>query len=84
MEYTISSCARNVTASGWLATGFTVKSLDGLTQLSLPNLMECNYMPDVREEIPTPEEAKHHSHLHDIVGYIPPLEPESKILLLIG
>ena len=41
-------------------------------------------MPDVREYIPTPEVAKYHSHLHEIVGYIPPLDPESNILLLIG
>ena len=38
MEYTISSCAGNVTASGRQATGFTAESLDGLTQLSLQKL----------------------------------------------
>lgn len=41
-------------------------------------------MPDVREEIPTPEVARYHSHLNDIAGCISPLDAESNILLLIG
>ena len=84
MEYTISSCAGNLTVSGRCASGFTVESMDGHTQLSLPDLIECDYMPDVREEIPTPEVARYHSHLKDIAGCISPLDAESNILLLIG
>ena len=41
-------------------------------------------MPDVREEIPTPDVARYHSHLKDIASHIPPLDPQSDILLLIG
>ena len=84
MEYTISSCAGNLTVSGRRANGLIIESLDGLTQLHLPTLIECDYIPSVREEIPTPEVARHHPHLRDIVEYIPPMDPTSNILLLIG
>lgn len=41
-------------------------------------------MPDERSEIPTPEAAKHHSHLSSIAHLIPPLNPDAQILLLLG
>ena len=41
-------------------------------------------MPDVREEIPTPDVARYHPHLQELTDHIPPLDPESDILLLIG
>jgi len=49
-----------------------------------PNLLECNNIPNVRSEIPTPEVARHHSHLSDLAHKIPTLDIESKISLLIG
>lgn len=41
-------------------------------------------MPDDRSEIPTPEAAKHHSHLKPIAHLIPELDPNAQILLLLG
>ena len=84
MEYSISSCSGNVTTSGRRASGFTIQSLDGNIQLSLPTLIECSNLPNVREEIPTPEVARYHPHLQDIVDHIPPINPEFDIILLIG
>ena len=83
-EYTISSCTGNLTVSGRHASGFTIESLDGCTQLQLPTLIECDYMPNAREEIPTPEVARNYAHFHDIVQYIPSIDPAADILLLIG
>ena len=84
IQYTLSSCAGQVTASGRRANGFTIASLDGKSHLELPTLIECNQIPNMREEVPTPDVAKNHPHLLDIVDHIPPLDDESEILLLIG
>ena len=70
--------------AGRRATGFIVESLDGVTKVKLPTLIECNNMPDDRNEIPTPEAAQLHAHLKPIAHRIPPLDPEAHILLLLG
>ena len=84
IEYTLSSCAGQVTTSGRRANGFTIASLDCKSHLELPTRIECNQIPNMREEVPTPDVAKNHPHLLDIVDHIPPLDDESEILLLIG
>lgn len=58
--------------------------LDGATKLSPPMLIECNNIPEDRDEIPTPEITQYHSHLKPITQCIPPLNPEAEILLLLG
>jgi len=50
--------------------------------MELPTIIVCNEIPDIRDEIPTPEVTLHHHHLANIP--IPPLDPDSNILLLIG
>ena len=65
-EYTLSSCAGVVTNSERRASGYQVQSLDGSISLSLPTLIECNQIPENREEIPTPNAARYHSHLKDL------------------
>lgn len=50
----------------------------------LPTLIECNAIPNNREEIPTAEAALYHRHLKAIATEIPPLDPSADILLLIG
>ncbi len=52
--------------------------------LRLPTVIECNQIPNERDEIPTPAVASHHSHLRDIAELIPPIDPGAEILLLIG
>lgn len=83
-EYKLSSCAGLFRAAGRRATGYVIESFDGNTQFDLPSLVECNEIPSIRDEIPTPEVASHYSHLQDIAGFIPPLDNQSEILLLIG
>ncbi|MES9882937.1 MAG: hypothetical protein ABW185_18875 [Sedimenticola sp.] len=84
IEYTLSSCAGNVVTSGRQARDCIVETLDGGTRLRLPTLIECNQIPEIREEIPSPEIAEHYLHLNDIIGDIPPVEQHTPVLLLIG
>ncbi|XP_062581855.1 uncharacterized protein LOC134243624 [Saccostrea cucullata] len=83
VEYSLASCAGSFVFSGRVAEDCVVESLDGSVKLNLPPLIECNNIPDVREEIPTPEIARHYTHLMDIQEFIPPLS-EARTLLLIG
>ncbi|XP_021358095.1 uncharacterized protein LOC110453467 [Mizuhopecten yessoensis] len=83
-EYILSSCAGTVTTSGRRATGYTIQSLDQTCSLRCPTLIECDEIPNERQEIPTPAVARHHKHLNDIEQFIPEYDPEAQILLLIG
>ena len=82
--YTLRTCAGVTETTGRRATGFIVESIDGVTKVKLPTLIECNNMPDDRAEIPTPESAQWHTHLRPIAHCIPPLDPKAQILLLLG
>lgn len=53
-------------------------------KVKLPTPIECNNMPDDRAEIPTPDVARWHTHLKPIAHCIPSLDPEARILLLLG
>lgn len=52
--------------------------------MSLPTLIECNYMPDDHSEIPSPAIAHHFPHLKSIAHEIPEIDPCAQILLLLG
>ena len=82
--YTLRTCAGLTEMSGRRAASFVAQPLDGSRSINLPTLIECSYIPEDRSEIPTPEVAKHHTHLNSIAKYIPPLDPEAQILLLLG
>ncbi|XP_060126117.1 uncharacterized protein LOC132591490 isoform X1 [Zootoca vivipara] len=82
--YSLKTCSGNVETAGRRASGYKVESLDGQTSLTLPTLIECNQIPDQRSEIPTPDAARHHPHLKRIVNLIPQLDPQARIILLLG
>ena len=82
--YTLSTCSGKVSTSGRRAEGFVARSVQGDVSLKLPIILECDYIPNHREEIPTPEDAKHHPHLAKLMGKIEPLNDECHIMLLIG
>ena len=84
VEYSLSSCAGKLVTSGKTAHGYIIESLDGLLQLDLPTILECNEIPNVRDEIATPEVVYHHAHLTGIARCIPPLNDQASIMLLIG
>ncbi|VDH90930.1 Hypothetical predicted protein [Mytilus galloprovincialis] len=70
--------------SGRRASGFVVESLDGQVQLVLPTLTECSDLPQNREELPTPDIAIRYNHLKEMADNLSPLDPDCKIMLLIG
>ncbi|XP_054867909.1 uncharacterized protein LOC129347292 [Amphiprion ocellaris] len=82
--YKLKTCAGPLETSGHKAEGFQIESLDGKRVLSLPPLIECNEIPNDRSEIPTPDAARCHSHLEKIAQYIPELDPNAEILILLG
>lgn len=81
-QYTLMSCAGDFHTQGRCPQGFSVSSPDGNFSMVLPGILECGQIPNNRTEILTPEITSHHAHLKDFS--IPPLDPESEILLLIG
>ena len=83
-NYTMLTCAGRVVTTGRRGTGFVLTSLGGDIDLDLPTLIECDYIPNNRDEIPTPEVTLHHEHLKEITHQIQPLDDERHILLLIG
>ncbi|XP_069103769.1 uncharacterized protein [Argopecten irradians] len=81
-QYTLVSCAGDLPTQGRRAHGFSVSSLNGQFTLPLPDILECDQIPNNRTEIPTPEITNYHSHLKDVK--LTPLRSNSEILLLIG
>nr|XP_021331373.1 uncharacterized protein LOC110439581 [Danio rerio] len=82
--YNLRTCSGTVETSGRKAEGFQIESLDGRVLISLPPLIECHEIMNNRFEIPTPNAVLHQPHLRHIAKYIPDLEPEAEILLLLG
>ncbi|XP_061128960.1 uncharacterized protein LOC133150443 isoform X1 [Syngnathus typhle] len=82
--YTLKTCAGLATVSGRKATGYHIEAVNGGVNLTLPELTECDDLPDNRDEIPTPEAALHHPHLKSIANEIPALDDNAQILLLLG
>jgi len=82
--YTLKTCSGVVEATGRHASHFIVESLDGVTRLHLPTLIECDMIPDDRMEIPSPEVTLYYPHLKSVDGEIPEINPDAKMLLLFG
>ena len=83
-SYSLSTCAGQIVTSGRRAKGFIAQSVHGDIKLELPELLECDHIPNDREEIPTPEVTMNYPHLVDITGNILPMDENCQILLLIG
>lgn len=86
IQYTLSSCSGTHLISGRRAPNYTIESLDGQTVFHLPTLIECNKIPDNKDEIPTPtaKVARCYSHLQDLAHLISPINFHAKTLLLLG
>ncbi|XP_048764717.2 uncharacterized protein LOC125672561 [Ostrea edulis] len=83
-EYVLSTCAGRSVTSGRKASGYIAQSLDGSYTYKLPCLIECNEIPNNRDEIPSKSVARHYSHLADIQDYIPEIDTGANIEILIG
>jgi len=84
IEYTLASCSGKNTQSGRRATGYVLESIDETVQLDCPCLIECNQIPNSKQEVATPAVARHYRHLQDLEQYIPKYDTDSDTLLLIG
>ncbi|XP_052817602.1 uncharacterized protein LOC128243724 isoform X1 [Mya arenaria] len=80
--YTLVSCAGTYQTEGRYVKGLTVSAIDDSVVFPLPDILECDEIPNTRSEIPSPEISRYHRHLKDVA--IPDLDPEADILLLIG
>lgn len=82
--YTLKTCSGVMETSGRRAHNYMIESLNGCTKVTLPTLLECDLIPEDRSEIPSPEVARHYTHLKPVADKIPPLDPRAQILLLLG
>lgn len=82
--YLLSTCFGQTRRTGRKMKNVSIESYDGSHSFRLPDVLECDKIPDVRNEIPTPDVASHYPHLRDIETFIPPLNPDAQIMLLIG
>ncbi|KAK3706058.1 hypothetical protein QZH41_004150, partial [Actinostola sp. cb2023] len=82
--YTLRTCSGVKQTKGRLASSLMIESLDQRVKYRLPTLTECDEIPNNREEIPTPDVARAHSHLQQIADEIPELDECADILLLVG
>ncbi|XP_039870639.1 uncharacterized protein LOC120723317 [Simochromis diagramma] len=82
--YKLRTCSGLSDNVGRTAVNFMIESMDGKVKLPLPNLIECDMIPDDRREIPSPQVAMKFSHLQKIAEKVPPVEEQVPILLLLG
>ena len=82
--YTLRTCAGVKETVGRRASGYEIESLDGTVRIPLPSLIECNDIPNNRDEIPTPDVARSHPHLKSVAHLIPEQDPQAPIMLLLG
>ena len=84
LPYSLSSCSGLSTEYGRRCSNLIIESFDSSHKMRLPTLIECDQIPNQRDEIPTPSAARAYSHLSDLADAIPHIRDESQILLLIG
>ena len=83
-KYLLSTCSSaRETKYGRRVSGLMIKSLNG-TVAKLPKLIECEHIPQEKDEIPTPSMTKHFPHLYDITNEITPLDKDANIEILLG
>ncbi|XP_026003932.1 uncharacterized protein LOC113009687 [Astatotilapia calliptera] len=82
--YTLKTCTGVSTTNGRLAENLFIQSVDGQFSSPLPSLLECDSLPDNKNEIPTQEIALAHQHLKHLADHMQPLDPEADIMLLLG
>lgn len=78
------SCSGESVNSGRKACGYVIESCDQSKVFRLPDIIECNEIPQNRSEIPSPEVAAFYPHLSDITHYIPTIDNHISIELLNG
>jgi len=83
-EYVLKTCGGSKVVSGRRASNVVVESLDGSCSYTLPTLIECSDIPNDKNEICTPDNARCHDHLKNIADYLPDFDAQTDVLLLLG
>ncbi|XP_052078873.1 uncharacterized protein LOC127716663 [Mytilus californianus] len=83
-DYMLSTCSGSKVTSGKRGNGFVVKSVQDNTRFNLPELIECDNIPNNRNEIATTKDILQYQHLQELQKNILPIDGKCKILLLIG
>lgn len=60
--YLLSTCSGQTRRTGRKLRNVNIESIDGSRSFHLPPVLECDQIPDVRNEIPTPDVASHYPH----------------------
>lgn len=81
-EYSLNSGSGVQIKSGRNALNCVISSIDGSVVYQLPPLIECQYIPNNRDEICSPQDTRSHSHLSGIAQFIPEIDENAEILLL--
>jgi hypothetical protein len=66
MQTTVSNVNGKIMTSGRRASGFVLESCDRQVHINLPVLIECDNIPNNKQEIPSEKVTRHHQHLCDI------------------
>lgn len=83
-EYTLSSSWGKFLMSGRRANGFVIYSLDRKSEIHLLKVIECQDIPNNRNEIRISDIVKHHPRLGRITTELSPQDCEAKKLLQFG
>ncbi len=67
VPFMLETCSGVTETAGRRAVGYTIEPVDGTLSLSLPTLLECNMIPDNKDEIPTPAVAACHVTLSPLL-----------------
>ena len=70
-SYTLRTCSGTAVLDGRCTKDLMIESSDGRKVYSLPTVIECNAIPDSKEEIPTPAVAKAYPHFRAIADKNP-------------
>lgn len=82
-KYFLSTCSgTKVIKYGRRVPGLTLTANGKISKL--PTLIECDNIPQDKNEIPTPEIARRFEHLKEIAHEIPALDAQAKVQILIG
>ena len=77
-------CSGIVTLAWRSASNFTIETVMEGELMQMHSMIECDDIPNCRNEIPTPDVALAHPHLSDLASQLPDLKEDAEILLLIG
>lgn len=83
-EYVLSTCDGKFVTSGRKISDYVVSSLDGSCTLRFQSLIECNEIPNNKNEIPSKTVSHGYSHLKEIENCTPEIDENANIELLIG